>query len=83
MLSALGRFDEALPFLERTPTQPIRYLYWDERWDPWREDPRFLQLMAKLGRAEEYKVARATLARLRQGSGAASAEPVREQGAKK
>jgi hypothetical protein len=35
-------------------------------WDPWREDPRFEQLMAHLGRAEEYKVARATLARMQQ-----------------
>ncbi len=64
VLSALGRFDEALPFLERTPVTPTRWLYWDPIWDQWRDDPRFLQLLVKLGRAEEYKVARETLARM-------------------
>jgi len=64
ILAALGRFDEALPFLQRTPSTMNRHIYWDKMWDPWREDPRFLQLMAQLGRAEEYKVARATLARM-------------------
>ncbi len=65
-LVALGRFDEALPYLTRTPSSLVRTLYWEPMWDPWREDPRFKQLIVKLGRAEEYKVARATLARMRQ-----------------
>ncbi len=65
-LVALGRFDEALAFLKYTPSSVVRNIYWDAMWDPWREDPRFTQLMAKLGRAEEYKVARATLARMQQ-----------------
>lgn len=63
-LGALGRFDEALPFLERTPSSVRRRLYWDPIWDPWRDDPRFQQLMVKLGCVEEYKLARATLARM-------------------
>jgi hypothetical protein len=33
-------------------------------WDPSRDDPRFQQLMVKLGCVEEYKVARVTLARM-------------------
>ena len=33
-------------------------------WDPWRDDPRFQQLMVKLGCVAEYKVARETLARM-------------------
>jgi tetratricopeptide (TPR) repeat protein len=61
---AFGRFDEALPFLERTPYMPAWWLFWDPMWDAWRDDPRFLQLITKLGRAAEYQVARATLARM-------------------
>ena len=64
VLGAAGRFDEALPFLERTPAIPRRRLYWDPLWDPWRNDPRFQQLMVKLGCSEEYKIARETLARM-------------------
>ena len=63
-LVALGRFDEALGFLEHTPSTMVRNIYWDTMWDPWREDPRFQQLMVKFGRADEYKVARETLARM-------------------
>jgi len=71
VLGALGRFDEALPFLEGTCGALKLDLYWDQMWDPWRGDPRFQQLMLKLNCAEEYKVARATLARMlkEQGSG--------------
>ena len=64
VLGALGRFDEALPFLERTSGAMKTDLYWDPMWDPWRDDPRFPQLMAKLNCAEQYKIARATLARM-------------------
>ncbi len=69
VLTALERFDEALPYLERTPAQPVRYLYWDEMWDPWRDDPRFKQVIAKLGRTEEYQTARESLARLQAQAG--------------
>ncbi|HUL54030.1 MAG TPA: TIR domain-containing protein [Opitutaceae bacterium] len=64
VLGALGRFDEALPFLERTCGALKLDLYWDQVWDPWRGDPRFQELMVKLNCAEEYKVARTTLARM-------------------
>jgi tetratricopeptide (TPR) repeat protein len=63
-LGALGRFDDALEHLTHTPVIARRSLYWAPLWDPFREDPRFQQLLAKLGCAEEYKVARETLARL-------------------
>ena len=64
VLGALGRFEEALPFLERTPVLPAIWLFWDAMWDPWREDPRFAVLIAKLGRTEDYGVARETVARM-------------------
>ena len=64
MLVSLGRWEEAEPYLERTPW-PMRYMfYWDPAWDAWRDDPRFHQLLAKLGCTKEYQVARETLARL-------------------
>ena len=63
-LAALGRIDEALPLLEQTPFVLRREFYWGTMFDPWRDDPRFQKLMAKFGYAEEYKVARATLARM-------------------
>ncbi len=65
VLTALGRFEEAIPHLEKTAAQPVRYLFWDESWDAYREHPRFRDLMGKLGRAEHYDVARKTLERLR------------------
>ncbi|MBI5771998.1 MAG: TIR domain-containing protein [Verrucomicrobia bacterium] len=65
VLTTLGRFEEAIPHLEKTPAQPVRYLFWDECWDAYREDPRFRELMRKLGRDEHYNVARKTLERLR------------------
>ena len=61
---ALGRFEEALPFLAQTPPVMKRAIYWDTMFDPYRDDPRFQQLLAKLNCVEEYKVARETLARL-------------------
>ena len=47
-------------------------LYWEPMFDPIRDDPRFQQLMMKLGREAEYRVACETLARM-----------VQEQAAKK
>jgi len=69
ILAALGRWDEAEPFLAQTPTT-LRYLYlWDPLWDAWRDDPRFHRLMEKLGYRAEYQVARETLARLQSNGG--------------
>jgi tetratricopeptide (TPR) repeat protein len=64
VLANAGRLAEALPYLERTPVVFRRNLFWSQNWDEWRDDPRFLQLMVKLGCANEYKVARQTLSRM-------------------
>ncbi len=64
VFAALGRFDEALPFLAQTPSRVKHRLYWDAMWDPWRSDPRFLELMRKLDCAREYEVARETVGRM-------------------
>jgi adenylate cyclase len=64
VLAEVGRFDEALPYLERTPVIFRRNLYWGQNWDHWRNDPRFLQLMVKIGCASQYKIARETLSRM-------------------
>jgi len=65
-LAALDRWDEAMPYLERTPRGIQSLFFWNPVWDRWRDDPRFLRLMEKIGCMEEYKVARATLARMQQ-----------------
>jgi TolB-like protein/Tfp pilus assembly protein PilF len=64
VLANAGRFAEALPYLERLPVVFRRNLFWSQNWDEWRDDPRFPQLLAKLGCADEYKVARQTLSRM-------------------
>jgi serine/threonine-protein kinase len=64
VLVALGRFNEALPYLAHTPVNMWRFLYWDVLFDPYRDDPGFQQLLVKLNCANEYKVARETLARM-------------------
>ena len=66
ILAALGHFDEALPFLEQPQPGSLPGIYWGTMWDRWREDPRFGQILAKNGRTEEYKVARAMLAQMLQ-----------------
>ncbi len=71
-LLALDRWDEAVPYLERTPRGMQSLFFWNPVWDRWRDDPRFLHLMEKIGGMAEYKVARETLARM-----------VKEQEAKK
>jgi TolB-like protein/Flp pilus assembly protein TadD len=65
-LAALDRWDEAMPYLERTPPGLYSIYFWNPLWDRWREDPRFGQLLVKLNCVEEYKVARATLKRMQQ-----------------
>ena len=64
VLSALGRFDEALAKLERIPPTMRSNLIADSMLDPIRDDPRFHLLIAKLGMTEDYKTARETLARM-------------------
>jgi TolB-like protein/Tfp pilus assembly protein PilF len=47
---ALGQFERALPYLERTSSTTGRsFVYLDQMWDPWRDDARFLQVIAKIG----------------------------------
>jgi len=55
---------EALPYLERTPVIFRRNLFWSQNWNDFRSGPRFLQLMDKIGCANEYKVARETLSKM-------------------
>jgi TolB-like protein/Tfp pilus assembly protein PilF len=68
VLMALGRFDEALPFLESIPVTARRALFWQQIFDPVRDDPRFHQLLRKIGCAEDYAVARAEREELRKGA---------------
>ncbi len=65
-----GEPERGMELLEKTPTIFRGQLYWDPVFDSVRDTPRFDRLMAKLGCTEEYRVARATLARLVQESGA-------------
>ena len=58
MLLALGRFDEALPFLEGTPPSLFSRFYYAPVWDGVRDDPRFQELIAKLGCDAEYRTGR-------------------------
>lgn len=73
-LVALEKFEEALPFLERTPVAASKVLYWSPLLDPLRADPRFATLLATLGCADDYLVARATLARMKSVQRAGSME---------
>ena len=66
VLMARGRAEEALPLLKPFPPGSQDRLYWSPMFDPVREDPRFLRKIEELGVAAEYKVARATLARMLQ-----------------
>ena len=63
-LVALEQFEAAMPFLERTPVAATKVLYWSPLFDPFRDEPRFAELLATLGCAGEYRVARATLGRM-------------------
>ena len=58
VLAALGRFDEALPYLERTTTLALDPIASLVLFDPWRDDPRFTALIEKLHWTEQYARAR-------------------------
>ena len=64
MLHALGDFDRALPFLEQTSPAYFSRFHYQTIWDDVRDDPRFHQLLGKLGCETEYRVGRETLARM-------------------
>ncbi|HEY1793912.1 MAG TPA: TIR domain-containing protein [Opitutaceae bacterium] len=64
LLNALGRFDEALPYLETTATANFARLYFHPVWDAVRDDPRFSNLLKRLGCEAEYAVGRATIGRM-------------------
>ncbi len=63
---ALGEEAQALALIARAPntTTIAQYLFWHPMFDAIRDQPRFHQLLAKVGRAEQYQVARETLARM-------------------
>ncbi len=63
---ALGRNDEALAQLSQSgpPTSAVGSVFYTTLWDGVRQDPRFLPIIAKLGYAKEYQVARETRSRL-------------------
>lgn len=60
LLAGLGRFAEALPYLEKMPP----YIYYSMAsspiFEPWREDPQFKALVEKLHWSIPYAKARAT-----------------------
>ena len=59
-----GQLEKAYALLEKTPPIFMQQIYWEPVFDPFRGTPRFQQLLAKLGCVEEYKIARATQARI-------------------
>ena len=72
ILAAMGRPHEALEQLAANGvgSSQIAALFYSEMWDEARADPRFLDVMTKLGFDAEYRLARETLARMRKEQGA-------------
>ncbi|MBM3855926.1 MAG: hypothetical protein FJ399_22700 [Verrucomicrobia bacterium] len=64
VLAALGRHDEAWPYLAGMPTTLIPHLATDPIFAPMHGDARFPPLLAKLGVTEEFRTAREELARM-------------------
>jgi TolB-like protein len=82
LLHAIGRFEEALPYLEQLPPASYSRLHYHEIWDGVREDPRFEGLLARLGCAEEYRLGRGTLSQMLRAAASESGQPeVKERGA--
>jgi len=63
---ALGRNDDALAQLSQSglSASAVGSVFYTTLWDGVRKDPRFLPIIAKLGYAKEYQVARETRSRL-------------------
>jgi tetratricopeptide (TPR) repeat protein len=64
MLQAVGRFEDALPILDRIPPTIYARLIYAPYYDAVRGDPRFQHLVRKLGIESEYRQGRATLDRI-------------------
>jgi tetratricopeptide (TPR) repeat protein len=64
--AALGRVDEALDALARTPVIPtaLANVFFAEMWAEVRESPKFIAVIKELHWREQYELARATLARM-------------------
>ena len=64
--AAMGRVDEALDALRRTPVVSTAQVmvYCSESWAEVRRSPRFPDVMKQIGWSERYETARATLARM-------------------
>jgi tetratricopeptide (TPR) repeat protein len=65
VLAAVGRHREALNHLAQMRPTELRFVLFEPLWDTFRNEPEFLETMARLGCTEEYQTARATLARLK------------------
>lgn len=61
ILAALGRFEEAIPYLARTPALSLRLLASSNLFDSYREDLLFNYLLETLDWKEEYAKARADI----------------------
>jgi TolB-like protein len=64
ILAALGRHEEAWPYLERMPPPQTRDVFYWSFWDAVRDTPEFAAMISKLGITEEYRRAREAVARL-------------------
>ncbi len=69
MLHAVGRFDDALPFLENMVPSLYSRFHFQTIWDDVRDDPRFHALLQRLGCAAAYQRGREGLARMLAGRG--------------
>ena len=64
VLCALGNFTAGLREFEHIPSIMQSRLYWHPMLEPIHDTPEFKQLLVKLNGVQEFKVARATLARM-------------------
>lgn len=63
-VAALGRWDEAFAATAQVPTTAWGCVFYHRLWDEGRGDPRFQQMIERMGCAEQYQLARASLERL-------------------
>jgi TolB-like protein/Tfp pilus assembly protein PilF len=64
LLAAIGRVDEAYPYLALATPIMRQVLYFDPVFDPVRDKPEFRQVLRQLGCEEEHKLAQETLSRI-------------------